>query len=889
MQSTPSSAASAPSSRGGKDSLKAGGSAFAEKAVTRDPGDLSAKVAQFLFRNGIESEAACTALRRLAPNLQEQVISSDLADRRSASAALLARIDKLHSSGGNNSSSSSSTAPPRQDHSDKGSTNRGESSSATGETRSWITKDAVEAWLKRHGIDEKTSEEMKKLDPKMQQLVMQQKIDNCQNPSFYLMATITLAKSDMLSKRAANQKAAGHSSHQQDSSRRQQQQPQQQQKQQKQQQQRRKPDKEQPKPPDKEPPKHILYNVAPPPPPVRHKAEAEPASKRSRHDGSCESTNSDDEKDFEQRLRKYKVDDVATRAFRELSEELQKQVMDGLILKDRKNPSAYLWTRIREARNGLLRDASKTHAETAPVSGGASTAGHQAEEWKSGTEDWKTHEDWKAPQDWKASEDWTTSSTPNTSTRDSANKSHPDIEGFLRKHRVDGHASKAVRALSADAQRELMELNVRKVRNISAFLFQHAKRLQENETDWYSTGTWHSSQGPADYNDEATQAAPSDAEAAWGAPGTPGLPPYAAPGTPGAWPGPGGTSAPSTPPRDTSGAGLPPPPPVQHPSKRPLDTASKQETQWGRDAQHAQHKKQKQEQQQQQPQQQPPQQQPQQHQPQDPKQAPQKKQKHHAKPAAANGATEPGSIVFSLRRVAGATDLPPVISIRPCDTLLTVGRAVSCDIVLKVPHVSKSHAKLSLQETAGTWMLMLQDTSSNGTWLNGHKLIAQRFMQVEEGDQVAFLPPTLEFEQPTYEVTRGAIQAETREKGGSTTATASAGSNDGDASGAAVLRVKEQEHSPQPPTETRRNTGAGDKSQQPDSHSRDIRTWLRSLGRDVSQYEEVLLATYDDLKQIQDLYANSVEDFFEDVGVESQQHCTLFREALGSLRNVIFT
>jgi len=301
--------------------------------------------------------------------------------------------------------------------------------------------------------------------------------------------------------------------------------------------------------------------------------------------------------------------------------------------------------------------------------------------------------------------------------------------------------------------------------------------------------------------------------------------------------------------------------------KRPLDTGRQQETPREQDAQHTQHKKQQQQRQQQHEQQ--------------PQHPPQKKKKQQSQPAAANGATELGSPLFSLRRVAGASDLPQVFAIRSGDTLLTIGRAVSCDFTLKVPHVSKSHAKLNLQETGNVCMLMLQDTSSNGTWLNGQKLLAQRFVQLEAGDLIAFLPPTLEFEQPTYEVSRGAVAPHD----GSTTTAAFSGSNHGDAS---ILKLKEEEGSPSAPMkEARRNTG--DKPQQPGGHSRDIGRWLQSLaGKDLCQYEDILLATYDDLKQIRDLYADNVEDFFEDIGVESQQHCSLFRGGLASLQHVVF-
>lgn len=378
---------------------------------------------------------------------------------------------------------------------------------------------------------------------------------------------------------------------------------------------------------------------------------------------------------------------------------------------------------------------------------------------------------------------------------DNPGTNHPDLEGFLWKNRIDSKASEVVRSLSVDSQKQLMELDIRHVRNLnlSAFFTSHAKTLRDREAEWDSTGndgTVHRSQGSAERTDKATR----------GAPGTP-------------------------------------------PLKRPLDTSSQQERdatlQAKQDRRRAAvhediEKKRSIVEQSHRDEQQP-------------RRSPQKKQKQNAKPPAAKTKCEAdsGSTIFSLRRVEGAPDLPQVIAIRSCDTLLTVGRAFSCDIMLKVQHISKTHAKLKMEETGHEWTLKMEDTSANGTWLNGQRLIAERSVDVMPGDVIAFLPPVPECEQAMYEVFRGAVAPED----GSTTTVASSGT-------------------------------AG---------AKDIGRWLRSLaGGDLCQYEDILLETYDNLKQIRDLYAEHMEDFFEDIGVESEQHCDAFREGLASLRNVIF-
>lgn len=85
----------------------------------------------------------------------------------------------------------------------------------------------------------------------------------------------------------------------------------------------------------------------------------------------------------------------------------------------------------------------------------------------------------------------------------------------------------------------------------------------------------------------------------------------------------------------------------------------------------------------------------------------------------------------------------------------TIGREVDSDIVIRHPHVSKSHATLTLLETRpGAWSVHVQDLSLNGTWVNGHKLPSNTPVQLHLGDKVSFAVPgpSLEEDPLTWEL-----------------------------------------------------------------------------------------------------------------------------------------
>lgn len=117
---------------------------------------------------------------------------------------------------------------------------------------------------------------------------------------------------------------------------------------------------------------------------------------------------------------------------------------------------------------------------------------------------------------------------------------------------------------------------------------------------------------------------------------------------------------------------------------------------------------------------------------------------------------------FLLRR-CGRGEVPGAL--RPAPETFPInkhrvdfGREDTCDVVLRHQHVSKVHAVFVLQtlpEGAGD-MLLMQDNSSNGTWINGQRMTQGRFHQLQPGDRISFLQPsaTLEEDVATWEVRR---------------------------------------------------------------------------------------------------------------------------------------
>jgi adenylate cyclase len=74
------------------------------------------------------------------------------------------------------------------------------------------------------------------------------------------------------------------------------------------------------------------------------------------------------------------------------------------------------------------------------------------------------------------------------------------------------------------------------------------------------------------------------------------------------------------------------------------------------------------------------------------------------------------------------------------ETLLTIGRSSSCDLVVDGPEASRNHAEVRL--LAGRYRIS-DLGSSNGTWLNGRRLTVPR--DLENGDEIQVGPVHMRF------------------------------------------------------------------------------------------------------------------------------------------------
>lgn len=123
-------------------------------------------------------------------------------------------------------------------------------------------------------------------------------------------------------------------------------------------------------------------------------------------------------------------------------------------------------------------------------------------------------------------------------------------------------------------------------------------------------------------------------------------------------------------------------------------------------------------------------------------------------------AGEDARTAFVLRRFAGPSGLPAAVPVLVDSRPLSIGRGASSDLALPIQHISKAHALLTLLQAAdGSRRLMLEDTSSNGTWLNDKQVTPNRHIEVVHGDVISFLPPPAvsgtDDMPPTYEVVEG--------------------------------------------------------------------------------------------------------------------------------------
>jgi pSer/pThr/pTyr-binding forkhead associated (FHA) protein len=107
-----------------------------------------------------------------------------------------------------------------------------------------------------------------------------------------------------------------------------------------------------------------------------------------------------------------------------------------------------------------------------------------------------------------------------------------------------------------------------------------------------------------------------------------------------------------------------------------------------------------------------------------------------------------GEATFILRRVGDMADKkagPPTIHVNLSRRRLVIGREEDCDVMLRRAHVSKHHATVAIAQSPGKgWILTIQDTSANGTWVNRKRLRPKAVTELHAGDRMTFLPESHE-------------------------------------------------------------------------------------------------------------------------------------------------
>mmetsp|Transcript_23718 Transcript_23718/g.42972 ORF Transcript_23718/g.42972 Transcript_23718/m.42972 type:complete len:953 (+) Transcript_23718:111-2969(+) len=284
-----------------------------------------------------------------------------------------------------------------------------------------------------------------------------------------------------------------------------------------------------------------------------------------------------------------------------------------------------------------------------------------------------------------------------------------------------------------------------------------------------------------------------------------------------------------------------------------------------------------------------------------------------------------GEVAFSLVRCGGGDSVPAVVDITADSDPLTCGRAPHCTVVLKVQHVSKIHAELHPQRTAsGEHVLMLHDVSSNGMWVDGHKVQPRRFMQLQPGDRISFLPPEMSpgADVPTYELVKGKssgpigrmspvrpvqayhsrgdqsrrIDRELHERGASQQGKTDSWNHKfssapdypshmmmnprsfGGEAGHA-LQLMDRNH---PEVQETAALEAGD--------STDVASWIRSVGSGGKLSDRVMAEiedTYDNLAQIFNNYGQHIDDFYDSHEVVDPDEQDVLLEAVRSLSHLV--
>ncbi|CAL1156953.1 unnamed protein product [Cladocopium goreaui] len=261
------------------------------------------------------------------------------------------------------------------------------------------------------------------------------------------------------------------------------------------------------------------------------------------------------------------------------------------------------------------------------------------------------------------------------------------------------------------------------------------------------------------------------------------------------------------------------------------------------------------------------------------------------------------------RRGAPETGVPQVIEVN--QRRLTLGREEEfANVVIQKPHISKAHAVLEL--VAGT--LSIQDTSVNGTWVNEHRLANGIRVELHPFDKVSFLPAghpgaprgtpgtlhglkkaahpaykeALVYEVRPAEEAREAPRSRTPERRRNSdaidvrphTAPLSALASLAEPVGLAkkrkvvalrgVVQIDDDE-------DVARVSPEKDELLE----AEDVDRWARQLdGGSLVEYIPKLTSLFDSVSQIKKRYSGKLNDFYEDVQVQDENHRLAFASAL---------
>mmetsp|Transcript_87353 Transcript_87353/g.203181 ORF Transcript_87353/g.203181 Transcript_87353/m.203181 type:complete len:501 (+) Transcript_87353:34-1536(+) len=147
------------------------------------------EVEAYIHRHGIDTSAA-QALRELEPELQAQVIQSDLTNCRNPSAVLLCRIDRVRSA-------AAPPPPPPMVITARGHAPRSRSPprrqalpAPPAHSAEPASPEAVEEFIIHHGLDEKAAQALRDVPPDLQTSIIEIELSNCRNPSAVVVSRI---------------------------------------------------------------------------------------------------------------------------------------------------------------------------------------------------------------------------------------------------------------------------------------------------------------------------------------------------------------------------------------------------------------------------------------------------------------------------------------------------------------------------------------------------------------------------------------------------------------------------------------------------------------------------------------------------------------------------